>query len=84
MRDLLDLVILTEHDLLAPRQLRTAARAVWSGRNGTTPPNCLPELPSSWPTRYEQLAHGHEVEARTYSQAVALVQSLWERMRAEE
>lgn len=77
VRDLLDLVLLIENDMLNPDSLADSAREVWAERNGTEPPRRLPTLPASWPARYEQLAGDHDVEARTFTQAVALVQRLW-------
>jgi hypothetical protein len=77
VRDLLDLVLLIENDLLSPGAVADAARAVWAERNGTEPPRLFPPLPASWPTRYAQLANDHDVEARTFPQAVTVVRSLW-------
>jgi hypothetical protein len=84
VRDLLDLVLLIENDLLNSGSVADAARAVWAERNGTEPPRPLPALPASWPARYAQLADAHDVEARTFPQAVALVQSLWIQMYPNE
>jgi hypothetical protein len=83
-RDLLDLVLLIENDLLSPGAVADAARAVWSARNGTEPPRALPPLPASWPARYARLAEDHDVEARTFAQAVALVRSLWSQVYPTE
>ena len=80
VRDLLDLVLLIENNMLSPDTVADAARTVWAERNGTNPPQLLPALPTSWPRRYAQLANNHDVEARTFSQAVALVQHLWTQM----
>lgn len=84
VRDLLDLVILIENDLLSPGSVADAAREVWAERNGTDPPRQLPSLPASWPARYIQLAADYDIEARTFPQAVALVQSLWLQMHPNE
>lgn len=84
VRDLLDLVLLIENDLLNPGSVADAARAVWAERNGMEPPQPLPVLPASWPARYAQLANEHDVEARTFSQAIALVQNLWIQMYPNE
>ena len=43
-----------------------------------------PSLPASWPARYAQLADGHDVDARTFPQAVALARSLWVQMYPNE
>jgi nucleotidyltransferase AbiEii toxin of type IV toxin-antitoxin system len=84
VRDLLDIVILIENELLTPVAAADAARAVWAERNGTEPPRQLSPLPSSWPARYVQLVDDHDVEARTFPQAVALVEGLWARMFRDE
>lgn len=77
VRDLLDVVLLIENDLLNPGAVADAARAVWAERNRSAPPRLLPSLPTSWPARYEQLADAYHGEARTFLQAVTLVQNLW-------
>lgn len=84
VRDLVDLVILIENELLAPEKVADATRAVWAERNASEPPLQLPPLPSSWPARYEQLVGDHDVEARTFLQAVALVQRLWAQIFTSE
>ena len=84
VRDLLDLVLLIENELLSPGAVADAARAVWAERDGTQPPRPLPPLPASWPARYAQLADGHDVDARTFPQAVALARSLWVQMYPNE
>ncbi|MGH3862216.1 nucleotidyl transferase AbiEii/AbiGii toxin family protein [Actinokineospora sp.] len=55
VRDLVDLAILLEHDLLEPKQTATAIRSVWLERDNTEPPDNLPRLPESWPDRYLRL-----------------------------
>jgi predicted nucleotidyltransferase component of viral defense system len=80
VRDLLDLVLLVENGLIRPDAVADAAREVWSERNGTVPPRSLPSLPASWPARYERLSDDHDVEARTFLNADALVRSLWNQM----
>jgi hypothetical protein len=84
VRDLLDVVILIEHRLLAPAVVATAVRAVWAERNTAEPPRRLPPFPLSWPDRYEQLAENHDVDADTFSQAVTLVRDLWAQMFPNE
>jgi hypothetical protein len=84
VRDLIDLVILIEKELLTPDAVAAQARAVWSERDGTEPPRQLLPLPPSWPARYEQLVDDQDVEARTFPEAVALVQGLWARIFTDE
>jgi len=84
VRDLLDLVLLIENDMLNPSVVADSARAVWAERDGTEPPRRLPPLPTSWPGRYAQLADDHDVEARDFPRAVELVQRLWIEMYPNE
>ena len=46
VRDLYDVALLIEHDLLQPTQLAEAAERVWSERDGTAPPSDLPTFPA--------------------------------------
>jgi hypothetical protein len=77
VRDLVDLVILTEHKLLEPPALAAAVRLVWSERDGVSPPATLPSLPPSWRGRYERLVTEHNVAARSFPAAVSTVVALW-------
>lgn len=80
VRDLVDLVIIIEHDLLDPTVVAAAARQVWAERDATEPPATLPPLPESWPERYERLAVDHDLHAQSFPSAVALVGRLWAEM----
>ena len=79
VRDLVDLVILSEHGLIDVSEAATAIQAVWSERD-STPPSVLPPLPTSWPDRYERLADEHGLHAATFPDAVAVVATLWSEM----
>lgn len=80
VRDLVDLVILTEHDLLEPSALAVATRLVWSERDGVSPPTTLPSLPPSWLGRYERLVAGHNVKAMSFPVAVSTIVAMWAEM----
>lgn len=80
VRDLVDLVILIEHDLLTPDTLASAARKVWTERDGGDPPNMLGPLPESWPYRYERLAAEQDIHTQSFRDAVASVTRLWAEM----
>jgi len=80
VRDLVDLVLLLEHELLAVALVADSARQVWAERDGIEPPIGLPALPESWSARYERLAAEHRVETLTFSAAEALVGQLWTEM----
>jgi hypothetical protein len=77
VRDLVDLTILLEHGLLVPEQTAAAVRSVWLERNNTRPPDDLPQLPESWPDRYQRLAASHGIQIPPYFAAVAQVTQLW-------
>jgi len=80
VRDLVDLVILAEHELIDPRRLRTAVRDVWAERDECPPPASFPALPASWPERYERLAGDHDVTIASFPEAAELVTTLWSAM----
>lgn len=84
VRDLLDLVILVENELLDLESLRAAARRVWHERDASEPPTTLPALPGSWPERYERLAADHDLTARSFEAAANLVAELWADLNIEE
>ena len=62
VRDLVDLMLLREHELLRVPALTDAVIAVWAEREGEPPPQRLPALPSGWPARYERLAAEHDLD----------------------
>ena len=80
VRDLVDLVLLIEHELLTVAIVATSVRQVWAERDRISPPAVLPALPESWPARYERLAAEHHVEPPTFPAAEALVGRLWAEM----
>ncbi len=84
VRDLVDLVLLVEHELLTVAIVADSVRQVWEERDGIDPPIVLPALPESWPSRYERLAAEHHVEPATFPAAEALVGQLWAEMFQSE
>lgn len=84
VRDLVDLVILDESQLLNPPRLSVAVRTVWRERERTDPPATLPPLPESWHDRYEQLATENDLRTRTFPAAVMLVTDLWAELSTNE
>lgn len=80
VRDLVDLVLLIEHDLLTAPAVAAAASEVWAERDGVEPPRELPALPDSWPGRYERVAAEQELDSETFTAAQALVGRLWAEM----
>jgi hypothetical protein len=77
VRDLVDLVLLCEHDLLESRKLAAAVGRVWAEREGASPPATLPALPSGWPGRYDRLAADHGLKATSLPEAAAILTALW-------
>lgn len=85
VRDLVDVVLLVEHDLLTTEAVAFAVRQVWAERDGAEPPATPGPLPESWPVRYESLAEDYELVAQTFGAAQAVVDRLWTEMfRLEE
>lgn len=80
VRDLVDLVILIEHQLLNDAKLRAHIQSVWRERNNDDPPARLPAFPETWPNRYERLAEEHDLATSAFSDAALLVEELWRRL----
>lgn len=80
VRDLIDVVLLVEHDLLTTAAVASAVRRVWAERDGAEPPATPAPLPEAWPERYETLAEDYELVARTFGAAHAVVVRLWTEM----
>lgn len=80
VRDLVDLVILSEHELLDPAAVAIAVEQVWRERDAVAPPAVLPSLPESWPDRYAQIALDHDLTTNSFADATALVAALWTEM----
>ena len=76
VRDLIDLVLLREHLPIDLDQLREMTRQVWHERDQADPPVEFPELPASWPDRYEAIATQHDLTI-TYPEATTIVGRLW-------
>jgi hypothetical protein len=84
VRDLVDLVILVEHELLHADELRVHINSVWQERNQEGPPLELPAFPDTWPARYERLASEHDLTASSFQEAVELVRRLWSDVTATQ
>jgi hypothetical protein len=78
VRDLVDVVLLSEHRLLDSEKLESAVRQVWAEREDTDPPGQSPEFPASWPDRYEDEATKVGLETLSFPDAVSVVTALWE------
>jgi hypothetical protein len=80
VRDLFDLALLIEHDLLDPASVASATTQVWAERDSCEPPADLPAMPDSWANRYERLAADADRDSTAFIMAVALVANLWAEM----
>jgi hypothetical protein len=80
VRDLIDLMLFLEHELLDRAVLARTVAEVWNERDGTAPPRPFPALPEGWPTRYERLAGEHDVDPPSFSKAFARAAALWDEM----
>lgn len=75
-------MLLLEAGLLAPERLAVVVAVVWEERDATAPPAAFPELPQTWPTRYEQLAAENGIEPRSFPAALDRAVALWRAMFA--
>ncbi len=80
VRDLVDVVLLIEHDMLNAATVATAAQQVWAERDRIDPPSVVPSLPESWRDRYERTAADHGMDTQTFPAARATVVQLWAEM----
>ncbi|RAX20725.1 hypothetical protein DRB07_13070 [Actinomyces sp. Z3] len=79
VKDLVDLVLLVEADLLAPKRLGEALRRVFDARDGELPPRSLTNSPGFWRAAYEEMAAELRLEASNYDDAIALIDSTYQR-----
>lgn len=84
VRDLVDLMLLWESGLLETARLTVAVTSVWAERDSTAPPTEFPDLPPSWPERYERLAAENDVDPRSFSAAAERAADLWSEMFPNE
>lgn len=77
VRDLADVMLLIEAGLLTPGKLAESVVAVWTERNRAAPPTAFPELPPSWPARYEALAAANGIDPSSFTEAEQQATSLW-------
>lgn len=80
VRDLVDLVILRQHELLEPQNLASEVQIVWRERDGGGPPRGIPDPPESWRLKYERQAADLDLAATSLPAAVEVVRSLWAEM----
>jgi hypothetical protein len=80
VRDLADLMLLLDAELLTPTRLAAVVRDVWAERDAVTPPTVFPVLPTIWPQRYERLAAENEIDPPSFDAAAERAAALWRAM----
>jgi Nucleotidyl transferase AbiEii toxin, Type IV TA system len=76
-KDLVDLVLLAENQLIDRARLGDRVRTVFAVRRTHELPDDLPPIPAAWRQDYAALVAGLDVEATTMDAALELVRSLW-------
>jgi hypothetical protein len=77
VKDLVDLVLLTELNLVDPTRLTDRVRTVFRVRATHPMPTELPEPPSAWRDDYLGLIEELDIGARTMEDAMAVVRPVW-------
>jgi len=80
VRDLADLMLMLDAGLLSAIQLAGVVTDVWGEREAATPPAAFPELPPSWPERYERLAAENGIDPPSFAAAAERAAELWGEM----
>jgi len=76
-KDLVDLVLLIENDLIDASRLGERVRAVFLTRATHDLPDDLPPVPAAWRQDYAALVAGLDVEATTMDAALERVRAFW-------
>ncbi|HSV67183.1 MAG TPA: nucleotidyl transferase AbiEii/AbiGii toxin family protein [Mycobacteriales bacterium] len=77
VKDLVDLVLLLEHNLLDSTDVATRVRTVFAARATHDIPPEIPAPPAAWRADYAALVAGLDVEASTVDAAMTIVHPLW-------
>jgi predicted nucleotidyltransferase component of viral defense system len=80
VRDLVDLVLLIENNLLDMARTASAIEAVFSQRATHLVPSVLPDPPPAWRDQYLNLVADLSVEARSLTQALDVLRRWWQQM----
>ena len=78
VKDLVDLVLLVDSELLDPERVRQALRATFAARDTHLLPTSLPHPPAAWAEPYAALAHDLDLPALTMEEAYAYVGAYWD------
>lgn len=77
VKDLVDLALLVEQDLLEPGAFARAVAAVFAERDAADPPLDLPEPPRDWRVPFAAMASEIGLSERTLNAAAALVRRFY-------
>jgi hypothetical protein len=77
IRDLIDLMLLIELDLVRPAQVLTVVRHVFESRGTHDVPAELPDPPANWSEDYAQAAEATSLRASTLREAMSRLRSFW-------
>ncbi len=80
VRDLADLMLMLNARLLSAAQLADVVNDVWAERDATAPPATFPDLPTSWPGRYEPMAAANDIDPPSFTAAASRAAALWREM----
>lgn len=80
VRDLADLMLMLDAGLLTAMRLAAVVTDVWAERDAVVPPAAFPQLPLSWPGRYERLAAENGIHPVSFSAAEQRAAALWREM----
>lgn len=81
VKDLVDMVLLIDSDLMSSGDLRAAVFATFASRNTHPIPISLPLPPPSWSSSYAALAEDLKLSAHTLAAAYNLVEAFWQERR---
>lgn len=80
VRDIVDVVMMFEHDLLDALALAPSVVQVWHERDDAAPPEVLPAMPESWSEPYRRMAAELGLAAATLPEAIDIAADLWSQM----
>jgi hypothetical protein len=77
IRDLVDLMLLIELELVRAPEVLTVVRHVFKGRGTHPVPGDLPDPPTGWARDYAEAAAATSLRARTAEEAMLRLRSFW-------
>jgi hypothetical protein len=83
VKDLVDLVLLVDSDLIDPDRVRQAVTVTFETRKTHRLPTQLPEPPTDWSDSYAALAHELGLPALDLENAYVYLETYWQIVAAE-